>query len=230
MTANNRSELWQRLRAARAQAKKTQADVAKALGISRPAIALWESKDPGHRTTPSTSHLNVLAEICGVSVSWLLDDASDPNDVMRPGATERPADVLAQTMATVSTASAASFWSAVRYGAQARLPQLADCFDVKVRGTPPELGVVAPFLRAGNLVFPAALQTSVIDALRREAPQLVFTGRAVGRNTKMHLLLWSPTPGAALPADLAAAMQEIWGVSVVLFASIDQAADYLLNL
>lgn len=77
------SELWQRLRQARRFADMTQADLAKRCGVTRGAVALWESAESEHRTKPSIDHIQVIAEACRVPLDWLLNDASDPNDVWR---------------------------------------------------------------------------------------------------------------------------------------------------
>lgn len=77
------SELWQRLRQARRFADQTQMQLAQCCGVSRAAVALWEAAEPEHRTKPTTDHLVHIAKCTTVPLEWLLNDASDLNDVWR---------------------------------------------------------------------------------------------------------------------------------------------------
>ena len=76
------TELWQRIIYARKQAKLTQDQVAGRLGISRAAVAQWEAKDPGNRTSPTRDNLRDFAELVGAPLGWFYDDA----DELRPWA------------------------------------------------------------------------------------------------------------------------------------------------
>lgn len=77
------SELWQRLRQARRYADQTQAQLAQCCGVSRGAVALWEAAEPEHRTKPTTDHLIAVAKCTGVPLTWLLNDASDLDEIWR---------------------------------------------------------------------------------------------------------------------------------------------------
>lgn len=77
------SSLWQRLRQARRFADLTQADLASRCGVSRGAVALWEAEDSEHRTKPTTDHLIAISKGTGVPLEWLLNDASDLNEIWR---------------------------------------------------------------------------------------------------------------------------------------------------
>lgn len=77
------SELWQRIRQARRYADQTQAQLSACCGVSRAAVALWEAAEPEHRTKPSTEHVIAIAKCTNVPLEWLLNDASDLNDVWR---------------------------------------------------------------------------------------------------------------------------------------------------
>jgi transcriptional regulator with XRE-family HTH domain len=70
------SELWQRLRQARKYADLTQADLAKACGVTRGAVALWEAAEIEHRTKPTTDHLVQISKKTRVPLEWLLNDAA----------------------------------------------------------------------------------------------------------------------------------------------------------
>ena len=95
------SELWQRLRQARKYADLTQQDLANRCGVTRGAVALWESAEIEHRTKPTTDHLIAVSKATKVPLEWLLNDASDVNDVWRltgeygpPTTPAPPPDVL----------------------------------------------------------------------------------------------------------------------------------------
>src|SRR5262245_57681451 len=64
-----RSAIASRLKRAREQAGLTQAEVARVLGLHRPAISEIEA---GRRSVPA-EELALLARTYGISVSWLLD-------------------------------------------------------------------------------------------------------------------------------------------------------------
>lgn len=77
------SELWQRLRQARKYADLTQADLAKACGVTRGAVALWEAAEVEHRTKPTTDHLIQIAKKTKVPLEWLLNDAASTDQLWK---------------------------------------------------------------------------------------------------------------------------------------------------
>lgn len=77
------TQLWQRLRQARRFADMTQADLAVRCHVSRGAVALWEAAEPEHRTKPTTDHLIAVSKATGVPLEWLLNDASNLDDIWR---------------------------------------------------------------------------------------------------------------------------------------------------
>jgi len=79
----NMSELWQRIRAARKAAGLTQDKVAAAIGVTRAGVALWESNNPDHKTSPSLHNLSALSRAIGVPMDWLMDDKSDPAEAWK---------------------------------------------------------------------------------------------------------------------------------------------------
>lgn len=70
-----KSELFQRLKAARTYADKTQEDLADALGITRSAIAYWEARDPDKRVVPTPLQLAQVARTCRIPYAWLVDES-----------------------------------------------------------------------------------------------------------------------------------------------------------
>ena len=62
-------KLAMRIRVARQYAKLSQMELAEKLGISRGAVANWESANDAH---PATSRMVKLAVLTGISVEWLV--------------------------------------------------------------------------------------------------------------------------------------------------------------
>lgn len=77
----SKSELWQRLRAARRYADVTQGAIAKKLDLERSAVSQWEAVRPENRTHPSVAQLAVVSEMTGVPMWWLSDDDQHPESV-----------------------------------------------------------------------------------------------------------------------------------------------------
>ena len=67
--------LREKLIVLRDKAGITQMALAHQLGVSRQAVARWESGD----TTPSMDKLKALAKIYDVSLDWLCSDVDDDN-------------------------------------------------------------------------------------------------------------------------------------------------------
>lgn len=79
------TQLWQRLRQARRYADLTQTQLAAMCGVTRGAVALWEAEEPEHRTKPTTDHLIAIGKATGVPLEWLMNDASELNELWRMG-------------------------------------------------------------------------------------------------------------------------------------------------
>ncbi|MCX4027903.1 XRE family transcriptional regulator [Endozoicomonas sp. SM1973] len=79
------SELWERIRAARASASLTQEEMAEKLGVARPTIGVWETPDPSKRSKPREKMLRRIAEVTGAPYKWLVSDNSeiDPEFILQ---------------------------------------------------------------------------------------------------------------------------------------------------
>lgn len=77
------SELWQRIKAARKHANLTQQDIADKFGVTRSAVAQWESSDPAKRTRPRFEMLLKISETTGCPFNWLLSDESELNETWK---------------------------------------------------------------------------------------------------------------------------------------------------
>lgn len=76
-----KSQFCQRLIAARAYASCTQKQLAEVLGVTRAAIALWESEDPGVRTTPKLDQVKATAAFLRVPVDYFMNDEIEARDI-----------------------------------------------------------------------------------------------------------------------------------------------------
>ena len=66
-----------KIKAARKHAQMTQQQLADAIGVSRPAVSLWESNDPIVRNEPTRTRLRNLSIITGAPLHWLMNDADN---------------------------------------------------------------------------------------------------------------------------------------------------------
>lgn len=68
-----RSEIGERIRSRRLELDNmTQAELAKAVGVTRGAVSLWETDDEKIQTAPQRKHHVALARALKTSVDWLL--------------------------------------------------------------------------------------------------------------------------------------------------------------
>ena len=109
-----KSELHQRLRAARTFADLSQQEVAKACNVTRPAVSQWEALELTKRTTPSLEQVKTIARLCNVPLEWLTDDEADPDSVWGFLKENRWTPAAAKPV-TTATASRADFLAGLRF-------------------------------------------------------------------------------------------------------------------
>lgn len=241
-----RSELWQRLRAARAYADKTQLDVAKILGVSRAAVALHESRDPSIRTRPTAEQVMAISKITGVPAEFLMSDLVAPDDVWKyadrpapsqPASTtysqpqiDSPANMILPTV-TQPDRLTKGFWSAVEFAVIQSNEALASCFarDIDAAG----LHLTADFIKNKTLVAFTGLPSSTSQSdLRQFAMQvagaILLQERAMHKPMAKHVLIYSRVP-TALP-EMATSAANAFGIDCRVVNTVDEASSFLLSL
>lgn len=105
-----KSELWERIQAARKRASKSQGDIAAHFGIDRSAISQWESRREDRRTRPDVEKLEEFGRITQTPLWWLLSDESDVH-VPWPYAADERGDAAAAKPAALAR-YLQDFWKA----------------------------------------------------------------------------------------------------------------------
>lgn len=119
-----KSDMAQRIRAARKRAGLTQNDLAAHFNIHRSAVTLWETRDPKRRTRPDMSRLEEFARITRTPVWWLLSDEVDPDEPWPEVVEENPA--LAASPVNAWQGYVRAFWSSVSLDCRAARHDLWD--------------------------------------------------------------------------------------------------------
>lgn len=214
------SKLWQRIKAARSAADLTQAQVAAACGVTRAAVAYWESGDPKNRTHPSVDQLMTLAKLARVPPEWLLDDKATPDEVWK--VLDRPLAVPQSAVVTTPDAAQRlreSFWRAVEFRVLEQSPDWANRFGREVSAG--AISFRADYLGPKALAIFASAGEDMASAIGR----LLAVERIVGRALHLHLLVWD-RQGLGGYAELGAPLH----VEVVAVASVDEAAGVIQAL
>lgn len=229
VSKTRRSELWQRLRSARNFAEKTQGDVAKDLGLTRPAISLWESRNPGNRTQPSGEQLIQLAKYFGVPPGFLVDDTVDAEAVSEyvDLSASNFSDTRELTLAVEQGDRVSkAFWASVEYTTLMARPGLANAFRAPVSSA---VEIEAPFMSGSNLAgFTSEGSDDPSRLLLSGVSALLLLERAMGRKTTKHLLIWTRT--GRFDVSGRAAFERTFDVRIQSFNDVTKAAAYLIEL
>ena len=207
-----KSELWQRLRAARDCADLKQLDIAKACGVSRAAVALWESKIENNRSTPSIEHVQSIARETKVPMEWLLNDSADPSDVWK-----------VRGMSAPGTSKAAAvpdnlFEKAVQFEITQRAPDLLQGFGKSVSIIGHRESVSCDFY-FGDVIAQMATHFAM-----EKVAQLLLAETAAGRPMTKALLIYNTGKGSPVENP------EMLGVRLIPVRTAAEAADALIAL
>jgi transcriptional regulator with XRE-family HTH domain len=207
----------------------TQAEFAKAIGVSRAGYAWWKHIDPEQRTRPRLDQIKSIAELTNTPLQWLVDDESDVNDLIRfkgkelaERAAERAVSLDSGNFQAAQVAMQRkehTFWAAVEYKATEEREHLATAFNRALAPAPIE--VTADYLHGNDLV----LWCASMDKLTEKLAMAYLCERLSGRTRSKHVLLWSKGP-----VDLSQAQALISDMKISRVESPDQAAAYLRNL
>lgn len=209
-----KSELWQRLRETRKKNNMRQQDIAELTGVSRGAVAQWESADPANRTRPSVVQIQAISRKTRVPLDWLLSDESDPGQLwVTPNTTERRA-----APAQDPSRLAETFSRAVEFATLQLAPERESGFGVVVgqNGT----AYKADYLYGGHVASFALAQPNA-NALG----YLLLLERAAGKALKKHVVVWDRNVATTTTTLLASL-----GITVAVVASEVAAAAYLISL
>ena len=200
------SELWQRIRSARQHADLKQDDIAKVCGVTRPAVSLWESKDPTKRTKPDINQIQALAKLARLPVEYFLNDKVEPESVWEVGKQHKAGGEAAVTAIAGGVAAALDmprqiirneeslFASALQYYVfriareRGLDPQaLEGAFSQRI---PMAVTSWAPDFFHGKLIVEIASQNSDLDKV---CANLLTAERATGSKLEK-LILYRGTP------------------------------------
>lgn len=213
------TQLWQRLRAARAYADMKQQDVADAMRllgqpISRPALALWESAEERNRTMPKPEQVVAFAKACKVPAMYLLDDTQRDDVLAVRAYTENHTTHDQEAQDLLMTARA--FWMDVKKTLLASDPDVAPYLDKTVR-CPSGIEFQLALKTRRSLVSCThdTSATEHTDALLvREIGYLLMAELAVGAGRHDRVLMIFGAKKSQIDAD---ALEQRYGVRVLCF-------------
>lgn len=222
------SQLWQRLRAARKFADMTQAQLAAVCSVTRSGYAFFESSDDNSRTRPNTDQIMAIAKLTRVPVEWLLNDTSEPGEVWKiavvnggagPAPAPRPAAAVCQHDRRDET-----FWRAVEYHVTTHDQSRTGAFDSTVWVDAMELTIRYQHEKV------LACFCSVTDPqmMALFMGRLMLFERALQRAMNKHLIVWLRDGQAPEMVSRIEAAQKVFGISIRVVNTADEAAAYLL--
>jgi transcriptional regulator with XRE-family HTH domain len=229
MAQKPRSELWQRIRAAREYANKMTQDrlgAACSPPVNRAAVAQWEADTEERRTTPKGDKLMMIATATGVPIDWLLDDASNA-DTLHEHMQRRKDGMAAPVIddAARLARAARAFWSAVRYSAVLKNPLIESRFDVALGIDGVE--VVAPFLFGRRLAVFAADTGDWKAVVAREVGALLTLEKLAGHECEKALLIWSASSASRATLEAERKFGQRLGVGIMSVSDVEAAAKLL---
>lgn len=230
-----KSQLWQRLRAARRYAGLRQEDVRQVCGVTRSAVAQWEAEDPDKRTQPSIDQIKAIAKLTKLPLDFLLNDNADPDDVWRMGTFNKAA--ATPTMSSVYPAISPSVEGGLPSQATARFEkafQSAVEFALMQDGTRGVNGFecAMPFVAKGatpdfcfgNLI--AELRTTA-NKLMDCCGRLLLAERALGAGERRKaIIILDPQRSIESTVD-AREIHAMFGIEIICVTSPEEAARFI---
>ena len=220
------SELWQRLKAVRSFADRRQEDVAKVCGVSRGAVAQWESKEPNNRTRPSVEQVSAIARDTGVPVEWILNDAADTADVWKIGKVYGAAKTTpaAPVGGTAPSRMLDALKKAVEFEVMLRRPDLAEGFAVPIGHGP--VAVMADFCCTRCVAQFSLAGDAYLDP--DTMGRLLLLERASGKAMTKVLVQCTGSSSSSSSSSVTDYMLSAFGIKVVQVATPAEAAEFLV--
>lgn len=235
-----KTEMWQRLRAARKAAGLTQKALADALDLTRAGYAWLEWKRPAGRVQPSLKQLKTIAEITRVPIEMLASDETGDSDIWRVAAAVArgdrpqepvgqvspppPAPVLPSRVETqqVTARMRQMFWHSVEFAVLAANRTMERSFSMSLG----PLGLQADFILPGKAI------AAFVDGPERVLhciAMLALVEDTVRRPMDKHLFVWQPDVTQVL-LDALPWIESALRIQVHEVCSPEQAARSLLSL
>ena len=223
-----RSKLYERLRAARQRAGLSQLQVAQAAGVSRAAVALWESTKDDIRTHPNAEQVMVVATLCDVPATLLLDDSAEASTIALLTPAQAAAARYTRPLAgTAGDRRAQLFWQTVQLAVLDANPALERCFGVQLERD--GCTATAPFLHKRAAVWmlaPPSMPRQ--DFLLTYVPPALMVQALLGRALDKHLFVLNDA--GSRDRDGTVVEADVLGCTVTAFSKPQTAAEALLAL
>jgi transcriptional regulator with XRE-family HTH domain len=228
--------LADRLRTARTFAGKTQLDVAEALGVSRSAVAQFESANPDTRKPVSAEYINAWAACCGVPAADLTEPNVGLNELSLRWARDRAGNPPSQAPASADGLPAVyasheqidAWRNAVKFDCMSRDPRRSAAFDVKLGVHGVEL--TAPYLSGRTLVGFAGFDPNMPRLYSTAVSRVLLLEAAANRgNLHKHLILLAgPAQGAG--GEAVDFQVPVFGVHLHVVNSVQAASEIVMSL
>lgn len=236
-----KSELWQRIRAARLRIGLRQSDVSDHLGVDRTAITQWEAKDPGRRTRPNIDRLEEFARLTKTPLWWLLSDDSDIEESWPQVADEQ--GEATEPKGTTLLQHIRDFWSAASLKARERRQDLWGDEIWSPRG-PRWMDPITPdaMTKKAVVTFVASVRPDLARIAAAAGGLLAFEKSINTTFDKKAILIWRPKLDSGPPElltylkeidrirDSAVSLTDSLGISYLEVPTTDLAAEYLTQI
>lgn len=215
-----KSQLWQRIRAARKFADLRQQDIAAPCGVGRSTVALWESKMEENRTKPDLDQLKTLARLTRLPLDFFINENADPEDVWKIGAQHKPVQIE-QQVAPGKLLDA--FVRAVEFEVMQHRPDLAAGFAASVGSG---LARIRADYFHGDQVALFRVDSKGLD--HAALANLLLLEKAAGRPLRKVIFSWV-REGSTAADDITAEAFAVFGVVTCRVRTPAEAAELLIQ-